>query len=259
MTRLSPIVLAFALWAPAALAQPAPTPPAPPAPPVDSEEPAPPPSAPPAVDTEEPGSPPRQVALDAAGRHGGGHDHPQRRPEGRSLGLGFGWILPTDLTIPNTVAARFRLPSGLTFEPSVRLRFIGTWDESDFGGTTSEDRDRSLELELFTFVRLPLAARGGVDLVALGGAELGWSKRTVDPDGAANEQSVTTLDASLLWGLGLEWWFRHHFSLSFDATNPVVTYARSAQDTQTVDTSSSATTAGAIWEPTIRLTLHLYF
>jgi len=183
------------------------------------------------------------------------------RPDGFSVGIGAGFTFPQDVLTPNTVSARFRLASGLTFEPTAVLGF-GTGSskiETPFGD--SEDTSSDFALMAGALVRIPAATRGPVDLEFLAGGLLGFSTHTDDPDGTMN--AVTTQNISLtgVWGLSVEWFLSPHWSWSFDAINPFISFDRTSTDDSATDLTATDTSfdIGAIFAPQVRLMSHVYF
>src|SRR5688572_24353746 len=147
---------------------------------------------------------------------------PAGRPEGRAVGIGLGYNFPADLQQPNTVSVRFRMPSGLTFEPIVVLAFEGT--SQDFGGTDSSDS--AFDLAAGSLVRYPIGDSGRLDLELLGAGLVSFSLD--NPDGDDNNSSDIIFAVS--WGLGLTFWANKHWALSFNALNPLVIINHSSQD-----------------------------
>lgn len=170
-----------------------------------------------------------------------------KRPVGFTIGIGIGYDFPTDLQQPNITSVRFRLPSGLTLEPRVIFGF------STFKAGASSTK--STELGLGSDVRFPRKLHGPVDLIFVGGA--GIDRTSSNPPGSDNSTSSLSLD--LHYGLGLEYWFSQHFSLSATAENPVITLLSTTTETGpgTSDTTSS-TTIAAEWQPNVFVFGHLY-
>src|SRR5690606_19231157 len=101
-------------------------------------------------------------------RHRRGHMGPGRgatRPADPTIGLGFGYALPTSWDGPNVTSARFRMASGLTIEPRVELSYGSTTVDTGADDTS----DSRLGISLAALGRLPLVTRGRVDLVGVGG------------------------------------------------------------------------------------------
>ena len=173
------------------------------------------------------------------------------RPEGFSVGIGFGYVLPNSLETPNVTSARFRLASGLTFEPV--LRFQQASLEVDVG-ETSEDKETSIELG--ALVRYPLKHRRRVDLVLLGGAFI--ENIATKPELDNTDTTTTRFEAR--YGLAVEFWVSQHWQISMSALNTVFRTERIAEEmgaaTETVTTSS---TFGAIYDPIISAMVHLYY
>lgn len=174
------------------------------------------------------------------------------RPTAYSVGLGVGYRFPGELNLPNVTSARFRLASGLTFEPTVV--FARTTVNRD-NGTTDED-DIEDEVGISTAVRLPLRSHGRVDLDLVGVA--GFDVVTTNPDGSDNTERTTVF--ALGYGLGLDYWVNQHWNLSFTASNPVLVSSKRSQETGTgsPEISTSNTTFGAVFDPQIMAMIHLH-
>lgn len=175
-----------------------------------------------------------------------------QRPEAYSVGIGLGYRLPTELNLPNTTSVRFRLASGLTFEPLVVL---GKATASTDDGTDTEE-DGVTELGLGVNVRLPLRSHRKVDFVLIGSAAV--STVTDNPEGDDNDQTTTVF--GLGYGIGLDYWINPHWNLSMSASNPIVTSASSSRETGPggPEIEQSTTTFGLIFDPTVSLMLHLH-
>jgi hypothetical protein len=207
--------------------------------------PAPTPVGPPAAPAADNPPPPPPPPVMSAHR-----DEPRAdpgRPAELAFGIGVGYALPTSLQTPNTTSVRIRLPSGLTFEP--QLVFATT---SDDAATTSTQQT---ELTLGSLVRYPLRVHNKVDLELVGNALV--SNRVVDPSGNNNNRTVTTL--ALGYGVAIAYWFTPHWNLSITASNPLLAFSRTRQDTG-VDlmTTTKTTTLGLVFDPQITLMVHLY-
>ena len=212
-------------------------PPAPPDNPTVTTPAEPPPPPPP------PTPPPAPVAVESHAS----------RPDGFSIGIGLGWDLPTSLEQPNVTSVRFRLASGLTFEPVVQIGGTSASTDDGMGNTTTS---KTGDFSLATVVRLPHRIHDRVDLVFVGAAGLGIT--TTDPNGPAN--NTTKSDIFLAWGLGLEYWIGPHWSLSLTATNPLIDAQHTSQQVPGggPDQSSGNTAFGLIWDPNVVLMTHLY-
>jgi hypothetical protein len=210
--------------------------PVPPPPPVAEPTPQPPPQADP---------PPADVAPPAE------EEDALERPEGFTVGIGLGFDLPNDLTVPNTTSVRFRLRSGLTLEPFVVFNVSGTSFDFEDGDSTS---DSASEVGLGTNLRIPAVSRGPVDFIVLGGARFDFTNS--NPDGSDNDSS--SLTSALVWGLGLEYWLGRHGVVSFTATNPLVSYTSSTEEQFDGEVTQSSWSAGAIFRPEIILMAHMF-
>lgn len=175
-----------------------------------------------------------------------------KRPDGATFGIGTGWVLPADVDRPNTVGVRFRLPSGLTFEPRVELSTNNTSQEL---GMTSTDT-RTTAVALSTTARYPLRSRGPVDMIVLGGFTLDYTK--LNPEGNDNNQTDSVF--ALVWGIGVNYWIKGRWALSFTATNPFL--ARSSSTDEQIggmDTTTTSTGFGAVFDPTVVFMVHLFY
>lgn len=175
-----------------------------------------------------------------------------RRPTDLSIGIGAGYELPADLQAPNRTSVRFRLPSGLTFEPIFALARAG--NSVDAGGPDVESS--SFGLALATDARLPMRMNDRVDLILIAGGGIAYT--TTDPDGDDNDSATTIFDVH--WGLGLEFWINRHWSLSFNATNPLLQYVVEVTDTGPADPEITETSSelGLVWVPEVAFMIHLY-
>ena len=177
------------------------------------------------------------------------------------MGIGAGWTLGgTDLTIPNTASVRFRLPSGLALEPFVVLAVSQTTDRMEnIVGPDTKDTSSELEFTVGTQVRYPMASKGPVDFLFLGGAAVGFNHNENDPSGSGNEVKNNTLVFGLSWGLGLELFLGRRWTLSFDASNPLLTITRTSVEFMDLTDTSTTISAGAVFDPSVRAMVHMYF
>ena len=172
---------------------------------------------------------------------------PNGRP-GTSFGLGIGWVFPgPEVWTPNTVATRFRLESGLTVEPNLRIEASGSGDNIDL---TTDDRD--LLLAVGAMLRVPLASVGPVDFLFLGTLGLAVAIDLEPGD-------TTSLGTFLGYGLGLEFWLTQRWSLGMDATNSLLTVNWTSTDDGLGGSNKQTDwSAGLVWNPSLRLLVTLY-
>ncbi|MBS1120544.1 MAG: hypothetical protein H6Q90_2772 [Deltaproteobacteria bacterium] len=212
--------------------QPQPPPPPPPQPPAPPQPPQPPPPPPRHVD-EQP------VSAPDTGR-----------PSELAIGIGLGYQLPTSLETPNITSVRFRLPTGLTFEPLVV--FAHNSQTTDVGTATT---DTQTEIGLGTAVRYPLVAHGHVDLELLGAFTIDSLKS--DPEGDNDVNTVTT--STLQYGFAVTSWINRHWQISLSAANPLIAYTKNRQEQGPMSVVvNTNTTIGLIFDPTVTLMVHLY-
>lgn len=239
------VILGLCFAAGTAAAQtPEPQPPPPPTPtpepPVETETPPPPP----------PPAPKQPVYVETAPAPMAAPID-DKRPEGFSVGIGFGYVLPNSLETPNVTSARLRLGSGLTFEPVIRFQQASV--EVDIG-ETSEDKETTIEVG--ALVRYPLKRRTRVDFVLLGGAFI----ENVATKPEMDESDTTSTRFEARYGMAVEFWVSQHWQISMSALNTIFRTDRVAQEmgasTETVTTTS---TFGAIYDPVISAMVHLYY
>lgn len=202
--------------------------------PVVADDPPPPPPPPrPVIVREQPAPPPGPT-----------------RPPGFSIGIGFGYRLPTEVDLPNVTSVRVRLASGLTFEPFLAL--VNDTLSADNG--VSEMEDVSSEVGFGALMRYPLRTRGRVDFDLVGGAALALT--TDNPDGDRN--TVRTTVFGLDYGLGLDYWVNSHWNLSMTATNPLVSLISQSGETVGADVDQTRRQLGLIFDPRVAVMLHLH-
>jgi len=218
-------------------------------PPTPTPTPTPPPPPPPRA---EPPPPPPPVEREASI-----HDLDGDRPTDLAFAIGVGYTRPAggsfDLQTPNIASARLRLLSGLTFEPTVT---ISNSSIDTNPGTGAADSTESItEFGVGTLVRYPVIRHAKVDFEVLG--SIGFDVTKDDPQGDYNTK--TTSDLTLGWGVGIGYWLTHHWQLSASATDPLVTYTKTSQEvSQTATMSTSTTSIGITFDPTITFMIHLY-
>ncbi|MBV8756231.1 MAG: hypothetical protein JO257_03080 [Deltaproteobacteria bacterium] len=216
-------------------------------PPPSPGEPAPPPEptpppAPPAPPP--PPAPPAVIHQDAPPAEG--------RPEGTAFGIGIGYTLPTSLETPNTASLRLRFASGLTLEPRVALA-----NSSQSTKTTGnpDTNDSTSELLLEGALRKAFIKRGRYEFEGIGGARLDVTKD--DPQGDNN--TITTSDISLFWGVGVGAWITSHWQFTFTIENPLISLSSTKRETAAgMSTTNSTTNIGVVFNPNVVMMIHLY-
>jgi hypothetical protein len=255
--RCLPILLLAALAAesnaqvpPADPPAPAPdAPPPPPAEPAPVAEPAPPPPAPPPPPRRDLETPP---STTIAHEPEPAPEPPSPRPDRFTVGFGIGYDFPSDLQVPDITSVRFRLRSGLTFEPFFSL--VGSTQTTEQDTMTVETS--SAGFSIGGQVRYPVAARHRFELSALGGA--GFATVAIDPDG--DENTYTQAAFSVVWGLGLDVWIRGHWSVNLSATNPLLALQSETQETLGApDTTTKRTVYGLTFDPNLVAMVHVFF
>jgi opacity protein-like surface antigen len=183
-------------------------------------------------------------------------DH--RPADGFSVGLGFGVSIDnggaSDLLQPDTASARFRLGRAFTIEPFVDLSVDSTKTDNGVNDDTTTDTD----VTFGALARILAIARGPVDFVILGTGGLGYSKTKFEP-AAGTDRTDATTTIGFGWGIGLEWWFKKNWVLSFTTTNPALSYSKSTSEVAGVKTSNRTTSVGAIFDPDVNVMVHMFF
>lgn len=174
------------------------------------------------------------------------------RPEGFAIGIGIGYRFPTALSLPNAASVRFRLPAGLTFEPSLAL--ASTSQTIDVGSTRSSTAS---ELGVGALARFPVISRRRTDLELLGALRVDVLSQ--DPDDSVVEDQTKTTSTTVDYGLAVGLWITQNLQVSLSATNSLVSYAHVREEmpggfVQVTDT----TTFGLIFDPKVTLMIHLY-
>ena len=173
------------------------------------------------------------------------------------IGIGAGYMYAPggsfDLETPNFASVRVRLGSGLTFEPFVDLN--GTWDTTSPGMGAMSTTDSTGEIGLGTLVRYPVIRSHRFEFQLVGDLEFQFSR--TDPTGDNNASTLTSF--TLGWGIGIGYWIARHWEVTTTAVNPLFSLTHQTQDVAANDTSSTTTTsAGAIFAPSIMFMIHLY-
>lgn len=172
------------------------------------------------------------------------------RPSVFSLGFGIGYTIndAVDIEKPSTASVRFRLPSGLTFEPVVALAYGSQTTDPDVGGSST---DATTTFRVGTGLRFPLLHNGKFELEGLGIASLSFVVE--NPDGSNNDTTTTTL--ALNWGAAVNYWITPHWDFSVSGYNPLVSFSKQSLDGMG---SQSTTDVGLVWNPTLLVMMHLY-
>jgi len=180
-------------------------------------------------------------------------DSDSDRPDGFSIGLGIGYAMQVmSLETPNIASLRLRLPSGLTFEPTVPLSNPSPSEDDSVSETTAKITDPAVS----TLVRLPLVRHGNYELEGLGAARLANQKN--NPEGDFNATTSTAFQIG--YGVAVTWWISKHWNFSMNIVNPIIDYRTTKQETGIADQSQSTsdTTIGIILDTDVFFMLHLY-
>ena len=182
------------------------------------------------------------------------------RPFEKSIAIGAGFTFGGAtagelLWNPNTVSARYRFASGLTIEPIAGAVIANSSTKVDSAKTTTSSTD----IFLGTNVRKPLWSRSQADAIVIVGAGMESSSDSTKISGGG-KTTASGMSFGANWGVGVEFFPRSHWSISFDATNPLLTFTSSnSKDAAGVKTSTSAMSLSPMFDPSVRLMSHLYY
>jgi hypothetical protein len=172
------------------------------------------------------------------------------RPNDLSIAIGIGYVFPTSLETPNIASVRFRLISGLQFEPVVALQ-----SSTDTVDTGTPVDNSTTTLQIGTLVRYPLVQKRRVDLELLGAFNVSNVKQ--DPDGDDDQTSTTT--TSLAYGVAVTTWISKHVNFSMSATNALLSFVKVRQEMGPMNVLvTSNTTFGLVFDPTVFAMIHFY-
>lgn len=162
------------------------------------------------------------------------------RPVPFTLGVGAGTVISgSSILAPNAASVRLVMSDELQLEPLINLALSGT---PDAGG----DTQTTTTLRAGGLLRYVWASNGPLDLQLLGGGLLAF----------ISAENAQTLELSASYGASVVWYLNDHWSLSGDATNPVVAFTRVSPDE---GDAASTYTIGAVWNPTVTAMMHIYF
>lgn len=174
------------------------------------------------------------------------------RPDGFSVGIGVGYRFATSLTTPNITSVRFRIASGITFEPTLVL--ASSSHTSDNG--TEQTREAS-EVGLGVLGRFPIMKRTRTELEFLGGVAFDYLGE--DPDNVNSDDVTTTTTIGARYGVAVGVWITPHLQVSASATNSLLTFAKKREEMGLGSVLvTHDTTFGLIFDPTVALMVHLY-
>ena len=182
------------------------------------------------------------------------------RPEGKSIGIGAGWTFPTALGTPNTVSARIRMEDGFTIEPGIQVDAnIGSSKVSG-GGASVKGSSSQINLIVGAALRKPIMGRNQVDVVGILTPGIMITSGSVKPAGGT-ETDTTGFGIGTGWGLGVEYWPKTHWSISFNALNPLLNIGTTSVKDKGAGTTTSTTNffLGADFNPSVQLMTHLYY
>jgi len=183
-----------------------------------------------------------------------------QRPDPMSVGIGAGLSVPSSPIGIDVGSVRVRLTDQITIEPSITYTSDKTDSKVKVSDNSSTSSTTSSTTGLDALVRYTLADNGPVDFQLLGGLGYGSGKSEVDPDGKDNNTTTEASGGTLDLGIGLETFFKGHYSLSADALTRMYYSQKSSQTDEAGDTTIDSETSGFALplDPTIRVMFHVY-
>jgi hypothetical protein len=174
------------------------------------------------------------------------------RPSELAIGIGIGYVFPTSLEAPNITSVRFRLPTGLTFEP--RAVFRRVTDTVDTGVAMDST---TTTIGLGTLVRYPLVKHGRVDFEFLGSFDIQNVKQ--DPSDSTEDDQTSTTTTALGYGLSVGVWVNRHLQLSATAVNNLLVFEKQREEMGPMNVLvTSRTTIALEFDPTVFVMAHLF-
>lgn len=190
-------------------------------------------------------------------------------PNEKTVGVGAGWSFPgPDIFTPDTVSVRFRLKSGLTIEPivnaSISQSFTHTHVVVGKNRPHVAARDYVANIGFAVQARKPMKRSGPVELHGIVTPSVFVTDSVTNGFGADDRVYDTNTTWALRWGLGVEYFppkFEQHWSVSMDATNPLLAFVYDTTYDQASNSRTNTTTysLGATFAPAVRGMAHLYF
>lgn len=155
-----------------------------------------------------------------------------------------------------TGSVRLRFGNGLTLEPDLGCGTGSSAALAEDGDSASFD---TTNCRVGLSVRPRIAARGSLELYALGGVGYAWSSVDwQDGGGADHHYEVTTGDVFADGGLSAQKWLTQDITLGVDVRVLTFQYRVVAQDAWTAGPWRSSSWSVAL-DPGARLMLHLYW
>jgi hypothetical protein len=182
------------------------------------------------------------------------------RPTGKSLGIGAGWVFPQTLGTPNIISARFRMEDGLTLEPNVQIDVASGSSKVSGGGASAKGSSSAMNLIVGAAIRKPMYSRSQVDIVGIINPFISITSSSTKPAGGT-KVATSTFGLGTGWGVGVEYWPKSQWSISFNALNPLLNIGSTSTKDDAAATTTSATNVfvGADFNPTVQLLTHIYY
>lgn len=179
----------------------------------------------------------------------------------QAIAIGAGIAAPTGSLAPNTVSVRLRVADKIEIEPTAGLAISSSTTVVEVPDDENTTVSRSSGVDVGVLGRFGVAQKEAVELQALGGVGFGTGRTTTDPEGSDNNTTTGTVWIGASWGVGVTWWASERFSLTADATNPLVNYNRSKTEPESGDSSQTNTNFSLLvqFDPTVRMMGHVWF
>ena len=179
----------------------------------------------------------------------------------RAIAIGAGIAAPTGSLAPNTVSVRLRLADKIEIEPTLGLAISSSTQVVEVPDDETTNVTRNIGVGVGALGRFGVAQKESVELQALGGVGFNTGRTTNDPEGSDNNTTTGSVSVGASWGVGITWWASERFSLTADATNPLVSFARSKTEPESGDSSTTSTDFAFLvqFDPTVRMMGHVWF
>jgi hypothetical protein len=174
------------------------------------------------------------------------------RPNEFAVGIGIGYVFPTSLETPNTTSVRFRLPTGLTFEPRAVFRRV-----TDTVDTGMPQDSTTTTIGIGTLLRYPMVRHGRFDFEFLGFFDINNVKQ--DPTDQVEDDQTSTTTTALGYGLAVGMWVNRHFQISASAVNSLLIFEKQREEMGPMNVLvTSRTTIALEFDPTVFVMAHLF-
>lgn len=182
------------------------------------------------------------------------------RPDTMSIAVGAGMTIPSSPLSIDVGSVRLRLTDEITVEPSITYASDKATQTVKIDKESTKREATSSDAGLDALVRYTFKENGPVDLQILGGLGYYKSSSEDDPDGKYNNTTTEASLASLDVGVGVETFFKGHYSVSADAITRMYYTLNSEEYSEAgeVTTTTEASGFALPLDPGFRIMFHIY-